>query len=172
MLFSSLTFLLYFLPVVLILYSLIKPGWRPAFLLAASLVFYGWLNPEYLILILAETLLGFYAGLWISKSNARKGRKILIGSAALLVIIFCFFKYTDFVIGSINSAFHSSLKLLNIVLPLGISFYTFQTLSYCPLASASTPSRPCPTPSTSTAGMCPPSATSSTLARMWSCSRS
>lgn len=130
MLFSSLTFLLYFLPVVLILYSLIKPGWRPAFLLAASLVFYGWLNPEYLILILAETLLGFYAGLWISKSNARKGRKILIGSAALLVIIFCFFKYTDFVIGSINSAFHSSLKLLNIVLPLGISFYTFQILSY------------------------------------------
>ena len=130
MLFSSLTFLLYFLPVVLILYSLIKPGWRPAFLLAASLVFYGWLNPEYLILILAETLLGFYAGLWISKPNARKGRKILIGSAALLVIIFCFFKYTDFVIGSINSAFHSSLKLLNIVLPLGISFYTFQILSY------------------------------------------
>lgn len=130
MLFSSLTFLLYFLPVTFLVCLLLNQAGRNVFLLAASLFFYGWADPIFLLLILFEILAGWLAGLALGRLENRKAFWLLMACVLLFAGIFGYFKYTDFIIASINHFFSTSIPLLKIVLPLGISFYTFQILSY------------------------------------------
>ena len=128
MLFSSIPFLYFFLPAVLILYFLVPKILKNAVLLAASLIFYGWGEPKYVFLMIFTIVLFYFCGLLIEKASAKKfwlGVSVVISIALLAV-----FKYADFFIGSFNAATGLSIPLLRLMLPIGISFYTFQCLSY------------------------------------------
>lgn len=133
MVFSSIPFLFFFLPVFLLLYHLIPEkftGWRNGILLLFSLVFYAWGEPVYILLMLIVTLSDYVVGLFMEKAGAT-GKKLLLGWSLFFdLLILCFFKYADFLTGSINQIFHTNIKMLELALPLGISFFTFQTLSY------------------------------------------
>jgi len=135
MLFNSIQFVL-FLPIVVILYYLLKPNYRWILLLIASYYFYMCWNPAYIVLIIASTLIDYYAGLQIEKSNKENVKRffLFISLFSNLGLLF-FFKYYNFISESFNSIFHKynifyDIPYLNILLPVGISFYTFQTLSY------------------------------------------
>ena len=131
MLFSSIPFLYYFLPLVIITYIIVPFKLKNAVLLFFSLVFYGWGEPRYLIFMIISILSGYILGLFIEKYHDTKLSKLfLICSLAISLGMLGYFKYTDFFISNINSIFHSSIPLLRIALPIGISFYTFQILSY------------------------------------------
>ena len=131
MLFSGLTFLYCFLPAVLIAYFLAPKGWKNAVLLVFSLVFYAWGEPKY-VLLMAATIAGFYfCGLGIGKGKTPRVRKCwLIVSVLLGVGTLGIFKYADFFIGSFNAVTGLGLPALRLALPIGISFYTFQCISY------------------------------------------
>ena len=131
MLFSGLTFLYCFLPAVLIVYFLAPRRWKNAVLLVFSLVFYAWGEPKY-VLLMAATIAGFYfCGLGIGRGKTPRERKswlavsVILGVGALGI-----FKYADFFVGSFNAVTGLSLPLLRLALPIGISFYTFQCISY------------------------------------------
>ena len=131
MLFSSIPFLFYFLPAVLLAYFLVPFKLKNAVLLIASLVFYAWGEPRYVVLMVASILLFFFCGLAIGKAEAQKWKKFwltvsVVCSLALLAV----FKYADFFVESFNAATGLSIPLLKLALPIGISFYTFQCLSY------------------------------------------
>ena len=131
MLFSSLIFLYAFLPCTLLAYFLTPRRGKNPVLLLASLLFYAWGEPRYLILILLNILLGFTAGLGIHRFRGRLlGRLFLLTSVAGSLGLLCCFKYGDFFISAINGALGISLPLWRLALPVGISFYTFQILSY------------------------------------------
>lgn len=130
MLFSSLVFLIFFLPLTLAGYFLMPWKGKNLFLLLASLVFYGWSSPPFLLLLLAEILIGYIAGLLLEKTSRKTGKWILTAAVLIYAGIFVYFKYTDFFIANFNVLFGSSIPLLKIVLPVGISFYTFQIISY------------------------------------------
>ena len=131
MLFSSIPFLYYFLPSVLILYFLVPKKLKNTVLLISSLVFYGWGEPKYLILMVASIIIGYVSGLLIEATNKKsKKRAIMIINVAVNICFLGFFKYSNFFIENFNALTGLSLKLLNIALPIGISFYTFQILSY------------------------------------------
>lgn len=133
MLFSSLTFLYFFLPIVLILYFVINNRtWRNAVLLVSSLVFYSWGEPKYVFLMLASTLVAWLCGLGIDrfKEKRRISRAFLIASLVLLLGSLAVFKYLNFFVENLNRIDGVALKVRNIALPIGISFYTFQILSY------------------------------------------
>lgn len=131
MLFSSISFLYYFLPIVFIVYFLVPKKGKNLVLLIASLIFYFIGEPIYSILMIASSLLGFIHGLLIDKFRGTKKAKIaLISSIVFGIGILGFFKYADFFIKNINDLLNSKLGLLHIALPIGISFYTFQILSY------------------------------------------
>ncbi len=132
MLFSSIPFLYYFLPVVLIIYFAVPQKFKNYVLLVASLVFYASGEPVYLILMLVTVMTGYIAGLAIEHFRERKSaaRAVLAGSVALLAVLFGYHKYADFFIDCFNSVTKGNVPLLNIALPIGISFYTFQVLSY------------------------------------------
>ena len=131
MVFSSVTFLYCFLPAVLAVYFLVPRGMKNGVLLISSLVFYGWGEPR-LLGLMALAILGFYCfGLAIGGAKQKKWKKfwltlaILSGGAMLAV-----FKYADFFLDSVNALTGLSLPLLKLALPVGISFYTFQCMSY------------------------------------------
>lgn len=133
MLFSSITFLYYFLPIVMLLYYLVPKRGKNAVLLAASMVFYGWGEIRFLSLMIAVILVGWLFGLWIDKERSRGGRHtkgILFLTASFNVLVLVYFKYMDFFISSFNQVFNLSIPLLRIGLPIGISFYIFQLMSY------------------------------------------
>jgi alginate O-acetyltransferase complex protein AlgI len=136
MLFSSITFLYYFLPIVLILYFLTPmPGGsarlRNMTLLACSLVFYAWGEPIYVCLMVFQSLAGWFFGLLIERyRGGPASAAALAGSVAVGVGGLAVFKYSDFFIDNINALFHSASASLGLALPIGISFYTFQILSY------------------------------------------
>ena len=131
MLFSSLIFLYAFLPCTLLAYFLTPRRGKNPVLLRASLLFYAWGEPRYLILILLNILLGFTAGLGIHRFRGRLlGRLFLLTSVAGSLGLLCCFKYGDFFLSAINGALGISLPLWRLALPVGISFYTFQILSY------------------------------------------
>ena len=131
MLFSSVTFLYYFLPAVLILYFLVPRALKNTVLLLASLIFYGWGEPKLLFLMIFTILMFYFCGLMIGKSESRMGRKLWLAVSVVISIgLLAVFKYADFFIGSFNAATGLSLPLLRLSLPVGISFYTFQSLSY------------------------------------------
>lgn len=131
MVFSSITFLLYFLPIVLVLYEIIPKKARNLFLFIASLFFYAWGEPIYVLLMIFSTVSDFTHGKLIDKYRGTKKATIfLISSVLINLAALGFFKYSDFLIGIINSITGANIPLLNLPLPIGISFYTFQTMSY------------------------------------------
>ena len=128
MLFSSIPFLFYYLPVVLIAYFLMPSRGRNGLLLVASLLFYAWGEPRYVVLMVA-TIFAFYIfGLAVQHSKRKKlwlTLSVLAGVAALAV-----FKYADFAVENFNALTGLSIPALKLALPIGISFYTFQCISY------------------------------------------
>ena len=130
MVFSSLPFLYYFLPAALLLYALAPRGRKNAALLLASLVFYGWGEPKFLIWMVLAILQGYVSGLLIERAEGTRRRAYLAVSVTLSMgMLFCC-KYADFFIGNVNAITGASLPLTGIALPVGISFYTFQIVSY------------------------------------------
>ena len=131
MLFSSVTFLYYFLPAVLILYFLVPRFLKNAVLLISSLVFYGWGEPKLLGLMVFTILMFYGCGLMIGRSQTRKAKKLWMTVSIVISIgLLALFKYADFFIDSFNAVTGLSVPLLRLALPVGISFYTFQSLSY------------------------------------------
>ena len=131
MLFSSISFIYYFLPTVLMLYFLVPFKFKNFVLLIFSLFFYFYGEPVYLILMVISILSGYLHGLWIYKSRKSRYAKLpLICSIAFSIGILLYFKYADFLIQNINWIFDLEISSLKVVLPIGISFYTFQILSY------------------------------------------
>ena len=131
MLFSGLTFLYYFLPAVLIAYFLVPDGWKNGVLLFFSLFFYAWGEPKLALLMVVTILVFYLCGLAIGRANGQAARKRwMIVSVAIGLGLLGLFKYADFFIGSVNAVTGLSLPLLRLVLPIGISFYTFQCISY------------------------------------------
>ncbi len=131
MLFSSIPFLFYFLPAVLLLYFLVPWKFKNAVLLLFSLVFYAWGEPAYVFLMAATIALFFGCGIAMGKSDDPKKKKLwLIVSVVVSLGLLAIFKYADFIIGSFNAVAGTQIPLLKLALPIGISFYTFQCLSY------------------------------------------
>lgn len=132
MLFSSVSFLYYFLPIVLIIYFAVPTKLKNAVLFISSLVFYGWGEPKFLIFMLISIAQGFAAARLIEKHRKRErnARAVLISSAVLSLGLLGYCKYADFFIKNFNTVTGLSVPLLKIALPIGISFYTFQILSY------------------------------------------
>lgn len=130
MLFSSISFLYYFLPITLIVYFLVPKCAKNGTLLLASLVFYAWGEPKYVLLMIASVLVGYIAGRIIEGSDEKKAKLVLVVSIALCLLSLFYFKYVDFFIANVDLATGLSIPLLRIALPIGISFYTFQIISY------------------------------------------
>ncbi len=132
MLFSSIPFLYWFLPAVLLVYFAAPRVLKNTVLLAASLVFYGWGEPMYLFLMVGTIVLFYVCGLLIGKyeGNRRAQRLWLTVSVAVSIALLGLFKYADFFLDSFNAVTGLSIPLLRLALPIGISFYTFQCLSY------------------------------------------
>ena len=129
MVFSSIPFLYYFLPAVLAVYFLTPRKGKNAVLLLASLIFYGWGELRLLPLMAFTILLCYVCGLGIERSRNRK-KRWLLASIVISVGLLGVFKYADFFIGSLNTVTGLKIPLLHLALPVGISFYTFQCLSY------------------------------------------
>ncbi len=131
MIFSSIPFLYYFLPVVLGLYLISPKKLKNTTLLISSLIFYGWGEPKYVFLMIFTVVIGYILALLIDKTRGTILSKIyLIISVCISVSGLLYFKYADFFIANFNQVTGLSVPLLNLVLPIGISFYTFQILSY------------------------------------------
>lgn len=132
MVFSSIVFLFTFLPAALLLYYASPRRGKNAALLLISLLFYAWGEPVYIVLLLFSAVTDYANGLLIERFRGRTGlqRLTLIFSLAVNVGVLCFFKYADFLIQSLNGAIGTSIAPLDLPLPIGISFYTFQTMSY------------------------------------------
>ena len=129
MLFSSTTFVFMFLPIVLLLYLISKKELHNPILLIASIIFYAWGEPKYLAIMLLTIITNYYGAIFVEKSD--KYKKLILGLTILINLGFLvYFKYFNFLIENCNNLFHSNFDLLKIVMPIGISFYTFQALSY------------------------------------------
>lgn len=134
MVFSSLLFLFRFLPLFLALYFAAPKRLRNTILFIGSLIFYGWGEPVYISLLLFSTLVDFIHGKLVGsfkeKGNLTAAKWVVASSAVINLSLLIVFKYTDFFIRSFNELTGSSAPLLGLALPIGISFYTFQTMSY------------------------------------------
>ena len=132
MVFSSTIFLCVYLPLVLLGYYICPKKGRNLFLLIVSLVFYAWGEPKYVFLMIFSILVNYIFGRLMDKNRGRQKRMklMLVLSVVIDLGLLSVFKYTDFIITNVNAIFGSSFDLLNIALPIGISFYTFQAMSY------------------------------------------
>ena len=131
MLFSSIPFLYYFLPAVLLVYFAVPGALKNTVLLIASLIFYGWGEPKLLGLMVFTIALFYGCGLAIGYAKTQRIKKFwLIVSVTISLALLGLFKYADFFVSSFNSVTGLSIPLLRLALPVGISFYTFQCLSY------------------------------------------
>lgn len=134
MVFSSLLFLFRFLPAVLLVYYLVPRPLRNLVLLLFSLVFYAWGEPVYILLMLVSILVSFIGGILVDRykcrGNLRAAKGALIVSSVISLSLLGFFKYADFLIDTVNQIGGTEFALLQLALPIGISFYTFQTMSY------------------------------------------
>lgn len=131
MVFSSITFLFRFIPIFMILYFVTPRRMRNIILFLGSLFFYAWGEPIYVLLMLFSTLSDYVHGRLIGACRSRRvARGLLISSIVINLGMLGFFKYSDFLIGTVNQLLGSNLPLLKLPLPIGISFYTFQTMSY------------------------------------------
>ena len=134
MVFSSTVFLLLFLPLVALVYFLCPRKARNTVLLIASLLFYGWGEPKYILIMLFSTVFDYCNGRGIGyfrdQGREKAAKAVMWVSVAGNLAILAFFKYTDFAIDNINSLLNAGIPALGLALPIGISFYTFQTMSY------------------------------------------
>ena len=131
MVFSSLTFLYFFLPVVLIVYMAASKKLKNLILLIAGLIFYAWGEPVYIWVMIASSLVDYAAGLYMSKSDKQSSRRLALVISMVVDLGFLFvFKYSSFVVNVINTCFKTSITEPDLPLPIGISFYTFQSMSY------------------------------------------
>ena len=131
MLFSSLPFLSYFLPITLLLYFAAPWKLKNAVLLLSSLIFYGWGEPKLLILMIFTITVMYLCGLAIGSAKHDRAKKFwLVISCVVSLSLLGLFKYADFLLSSFHSLTGLSIPLLKLALPVGISFYTFQSLSY------------------------------------------
>ena len=132
MLFSSIVFLFTFLPAVLVLYYLLPERFHNPVLLLASLIFYAWGEPVYIFLMLLSILFNYFSGLDIARNltDRRLAKRSLIFNIVVNIAILGFFKYEGFVLDSLNAVLPVHITYHPLALPIGISFYTFQILSY------------------------------------------
>lgn len=131
MVFSSVVFLFRFLPLFFILYFLVPGRGKNAVLFLGSLIFYAWGEPVYVLLMLFSTVADYIHGRLIERFRGRKPAKVFLVSSVLINLsVLCFFKYADLLIQTVNGLTGAALPLLSLPLPIGISFYTFQTMSY------------------------------------------
>ena len=127
MLFSSVTFLYYFLPIVLLVYYVVPKQLKNFVLFLASLLFYAWGEPKYVFLMLISVGIGYLAGILMDKLPRKL---VMIVSVSLCLLFLIYFKYTNFFIDNINALVKTNIPALNVIMPIGISFYTFQIISY------------------------------------------
>ena len=134
MVFSSILFMFRFLPIVLLLYFVVPKQIRNTILFIASLIFYAWGEPVYVVLMLFSTVVDYTHGRMVykckQKGEMKKARLWVASSMIINLALLGFFKYADFVITNLNLIPGVEIPLLNLALPIGISFYTFQTMSY------------------------------------------
>lgn len=135
MVFSSITFLLYFLPIFLLVYHFIRKEYKNYVILLASVFFYSWGAPKFVFILLASTFLDFYLVRWMSQATQLGTKKrLLFFSIFLNLGLLAYFKYANFFIENVNTALSGlgmeAISWTSVVLPIGISFYTFQTLTY------------------------------------------
>ena len=129
MVFSTIIFLCIFLPVVILGYYLVPKQGKNLFLLICSLFFYAWGEPVYVLIMLASIIYNYLFGLAIA--NHKKAKPYLVLAVLVNLGVLCVFKYSGFLVENIDRIIPNLLKVPNIALPIGISFYTFQGLSYC-----------------------------------------
>ena len=133
MVFSSVVFLFYYLPIVLAVYYIAPARFRNLWLFIVNLFFYGWGEPVYILLMLFSICLNYFSGRRIAlyrDTRRKKAKRVLALNTALNLLLLGIFKYADLFIGTANQLFHTSIPLPHLALPIGISFYTFQTMSY------------------------------------------
>lgn len=131
MVFSGITYLIYFLPVFILLYHLVPHKFKNAVILIASIYFYSWGGPKFILVILATTFLDFYLVNAIHNQKTQNAKtKFLIVSLCLNVGLLFYFKYCNFFIENINALLGTQVTWLKVALPIGISFYTFESLTY------------------------------------------
>ncbi|MBQ3587542.1 MAG: MBOAT family protein [Oscillospiraceae bacterium] len=132
MIFSNIFFLFRFLPVVLLIYYRVPYKYKNGVITIASLIFYSWGEVKYFPIMIASTVVDFFSSQYIERHRGDKSRMRQGLACSVMFNLGClmFFKYTDFFISNINAFTGTSIPLLRIPLPLGISFYTFQTMSY------------------------------------------
>lgn len=129
MLFSSMTFIFVFLPIICTVYLLAKKELHNPILLIASIIFYAWGEPKYLAIMLFTIVVNFFGAILIEKYNSHK-KLVLLLTIAVNLSFLIYFKYFNFIIDNINALCHSHISALKVIMPLGISFYTFQAISY------------------------------------------
>lgn len=132
MVFSSLTFIFMFLPVVMLIYYIVPEKVRNLFILLSGLFFYAWGEPIYVFVLILSTLIDYFAGLVMDKFNDSPAvrRCALVASVIMNLSLLGFFKYSAFIVENINNIFNTSYKNPTSLLPIGISFFTFQSMSY------------------------------------------
>lgn len=131
MLFSSIPFLFYFLPITLLIYFIAPKRFKNGVLGISSLLFYAWGGVSYVALMLISIGIGYVFGLLIDNAKSKKSKKAFLFVSVLLELsLLIYFKYADFFISNFNGLTGLDVPLLKVVLPIGISFYTFQILSY------------------------------------------
>ena len=133
MVFSSIVFLFYYLPVVLAVYYIVPSRYRNLWLFVVNLVFYGWGEPVYILLMLFSVCLNYTSGILIGRyrnDRKKKAKRILALNTALNLSLLVVFKYSDLLVGTFNRICGTAIPLPGLALPIGISFYTFQSMSY------------------------------------------
>ncbi|MBR3024105.1 MAG: MBOAT family protein, partial [Oscillospiraceae bacterium] len=131
MVFSGITFLYFFLPAVLLVYMLVPKKCKNIILLIAGLLFYSWGEPAYFWVMIASSLVDYAAGLYMNRTESKGKRRAALAVSMVADLGFLFvFKYSGFVVDVINKAFGANIPRPDLPLPIGISFYTFQSMSY------------------------------------------
>lgn len=131
MLFSSIVFIYYFLPIVLIIYFAVPFRCKNTILFISGMLFYAWGEPHYVVWMLASITCAYFFGLAIEKHREdAAGKWLTVSSVAITLSFLLYFKYTDFLLENLNTIFSWNIRLPGITLPIGISFYTFQIISY------------------------------------------
>lgn len=131
MLFSSMTFLFVFMPVLAVVYFFSRKEIKNYVLLIASIIFYAWGEPRYLAIMIITIIVNYFGALLLDVSSLQNRRKLVLGLTVLADLSFLFyFKYFNFVIDNLNAVFAADFTFIDVVMPIGISFYTFQAMSY------------------------------------------
>ena len=134
MAFNELGFLFTFFPVVLLLHTLIPNKGKNILLLVSSLIFYAWGSPLYVLLLMLSILFNYFSGLQISAKKTagkdKEARFVLISAVVVNILLLGFFKYWGFLLENVNGLLGTAIPVSTVVMPLGISFFTFSILSF------------------------------------------